>query len=166
VLPKKKTATRLENRDGFETGIQASKRPYVMEEQVGYLLRLANQRHTSLFMSKMVSGLTTTQFAALTKLHDVGRCSQNQLGRLTSIDNPTIKGVVGRLTAKGLLDIVVDPRDSRRRSISLSRKGRAVVKQGLPIAAAISEATISPISPREREVFLRLLRLIGKTASG
>lgn len=164
MLLKKKAARGLEKRGGFETVTQAS-RPYVMEEQVGYLLRLANQRHTSLFMSKMVDGLTTTQFAALTKLYEVGKCSQNQLGRLTSMDNPTIKGVVGRLTAKGLLDIVVDPRDSRRRSISLSRKGWAVVEKGIPIAAAISDATVSPISPRDREEFLRLLALIGKSAS-
>ena len=56
--------------------------PYVLDEQVGFLLRVAMQRHTAIFMSQMVDGLTQTQFAALAKLLEVGPCSQNHLGRL------------------------------------------------------------------------------------
>src|SRR5215813_5220824 len=76
---------------------------YVLDEQVGFLLRIATQRHTSLFMSRMVEGLTQTQFAALAKLLEVGPCSQNHLGRLIYLDAATIKGVVDRLRARGLV---------------------------------------------------------------
>ena len=55
---------------------------YVLDEQVGFLLRVAMQRHTSIFTSRMIDGLTQTQFAALAKLYEVGPCSQNHLGRL------------------------------------------------------------------------------------
>ena len=72
-------------------------------------------------MSNMIGDLTTTQFAALAKLHAMEKCSQNQLGRLTSMDAPTIKGVVDRLSVRGLVEIVTDPEDRRRRSISASR---------------------------------------------
>ena len=40
---------------------------YRLDDQVGFLLRVAMQRHTSIFMSKIVKGLTQTQFAALAK---------------------------------------------------------------------------------------------------
>ena len=70
---------------------------YVLDEQVGFLMRVAMQRHTSIFTSRMIEALTQTQFAALAKLYEVGPCSQNHLGRLIYLDAATIKGVVDRL---------------------------------------------------------------------
>jgi DNA-binding MarR family transcriptional regulator len=70
---------------------------YRLDDQVGFLLRVAMQRHTSIFMSRIIKGLTQTQFAALAKLREVGPCSQNQLGRLIYLDAATTKGVVDRL---------------------------------------------------------------------
>src|SRR3981189_399474 len=76
---------------------------YRLDDQVGFLLRVAMQRHTSIFMSRIVKGLTQTQFAALAKLREVGPCSQNQLGRLIYLDAATTKGVVDRLAARGFI---------------------------------------------------------------
>src|SRR6476661_5031219 len=63
---------------------------YVLDDQVGFLMRIAMQRHTSIFTSRMLEGLTQTQFAALAKLYEVGPCSQNHLGRLIYLDAATI----------------------------------------------------------------------------
>ncbi len=41
------------------------------------------------------------QFAALVRLDQQGAMSQNQLGRLASMDAATVKGVVGRLETLG-----------------------------------------------------------------
>jgi len=68
-----------------------------------FLLRVAMQRHTSIFMSRMIEALTQTQFAALSKLYEVGPCSQNHLGRLIYLDAATIKGVVDRLVTRGFV---------------------------------------------------------------
>jgi len=84
---------------------------YVLDEQVGFLLRVAMQRHTSIFTSRMIEALTQTQFAALSKLHEVGPCSQNHLGRLIYLDAATIKGVVDRLGRAAL-----SPRSMIRRT--------------------------------------------------
>src|SRR3972149_5970130 len=65
---------------------------YVLDEQVGFLLRVAMQRHTAIFTARMIEALTQTQFAALAKLYEVGPCSQNHLGRLIYLDAATIKG--------------------------------------------------------------------------
>jgi hypothetical protein len=54
--------------DPVETG------RYVLDEQVGFLMRIAMQRHTSIFTSRMIEALTQTQFAALAKLSEVGPC--------------------------------------------------------------------------------------------
>ena len=79
----------------------ASEGRYVLDDQAGFLMRVAMQRHTSIFTSRMVEGLTQTQFAALAKLYEVGPCSQNYLGRLIYLDAATIKGVVDRLDLRG-----------------------------------------------------------------
>src|SRR5690242_21714054 len=84
---------------------------YVLDDQVGFLLRVAMQRHTAIFTSRMLDSLTQTQFAALAKLYEVGACSQNQLGRLICLDAATIKGVVDRLSLRRLVTVVNDTVD-------------------------------------------------------
>ena len=50
--------------------------PYVLDEQVGFVLRQAQQRHTTIFAAEMIEDLTPTQWAALAKLRELGDCSQ------------------------------------------------------------------------------------------
>src|SRR5674476_1692447 len=93
---------------------------YALDEQIGFLLRVAMQRHTAILTSRMIEALTQTQFAALAKLHEVGPCSQNHLGRLIYLDAATIKGVVDRLGARGFITALNDPNDRRRRAVALT----------------------------------------------
>jgi DNA-binding MarR family transcriptional regulator len=99
---------------------------YVLDDKVGFLLRVALQRHTAIFTTRMIEGLTQTQFAALAKLHEVGPCSQNHLGRLIYLDAATIKSVVDRLGARGFITALNDPNDRRRRAVALTDRGRQV----------------------------------------
>lgn len=133
---------------------------YVLDRQIGFLLRLANQRHTGVFQSVMPGRLTPTQFAALAKLHETGPCSQNHLGRMTAMDAATVKGVIGRLRARGLVARRQDPQDRRRTVISLSKKGAALVPAALSAGRVISEKTLAPLSVNGRRTLLRLLRKI------
>src|SRR5450631_1673451 len=99
---------------------------YVLDEQIGFLLRVAMQRHTSIFTARMIEALTQTQFAALAKLNEVGPWSQNHLGRLIYLDTATIKGVVDRLVARGFVTSLNDPNDRRRRAVALTDRGDLV----------------------------------------
>ena len=104
---------------------------YKLEEQVGFALRVAQQRHTTLFAEMMIEALTPTQWAALAKLAECGAQSQNQLGRLTAMDASTIKGVIDRLTARGFTLTRSDPADSRRLLVDLTRdRGRNLRPRG------------------------------------
>ena len=131
---------------------------YVLDDQVGFLLRVAMQRHTSIFTTRMIEGLTQTQFAALANLAEVGPCSQNHLGRLIYLDAATIKGVVDRLGARGLLTALNDPNDRRRRAVALTERGRQVTQAAQPVAAEITAATLAPLSAEEQRLVARLLR--------
>ena len=133
-------------------------RRYVLDDQVGFLMRVAMQRHTSIFMSRMIGGLTQTQFAALAKLYEVGPCSQNHLGRLIYLDAATIKGVVDRLGVRGLVTALGDPTDRRRRAVALTEQGRAVTEEATVVAAEITAATLEPLTADERRTAVRLLK--------
>lgn len=131
---------------------------YVLDDQVGFLMRIAMQRHTSIFMSQMIEGLTQTQFAALAKLYEVGPCSQNYLGRLIYLDAATIKGVVDRLHLRGFVTALNDPTDRRRRAVALTDRGRRATEAAMLIAAKITAATLTPLTAEEQRVVVKLLR--------
>jgi MarR family transcriptional regulator, lower aerobic nicotinate degradation pathway regulator len=134
-----------------------ARQPYLLDEQVGFLMRVAMQRHTAIFMSRMVKGLTQTQFAVLARLLEVGPSSQNHLGRLVCLDAATIKGVVDRLRARGLVTTCNDPRDRRRRAVALTQAGRRTTLAAVAAARGISTATLDPLTERERWLLARLL---------
>lgn len=134
---------------------------YLLEEQVGFLLRIAQQRHSNIFTSEMIENLTAPQFSALVKLMQLGPLSQNHLGRLIYLDVATIKGVVGRLRARGLVTAKDDPRDARRHMIEPTAAGRRLVEAAIPVAARITARTLEPLSEKEQETFLHLLKKLG-----
>lgn len=137
--------------------VKPAKPAYVLDEQVGFILRQVWQRHSSIFARDIGTNLTPTQWAALSKLAETGPCSQNQLGRLTAMDVATIKGVIDRLTARGLTETSQDPEDGRRLLVSLTRAGQQLAEKVAPNALAITRETLAPLEPRERELLMALL---------
>src|SRR5215471_13685903 len=134
----------------------ASDGRYVLDDQAGFLMRVAMQRHTSIFTSRMIEGLTQTQFASLAKLYEVGPCSQNHLGRLIYLDAATIKGVVDRLSVRGFVTATNDLNDRRRRAVELTDEGRRVTEAAIKVAAKITADTLVPLTEEERHTIARL----------
>ena len=137
--------------------VKPSKPLYVLDEQVGFILRQVWQRHSSIFSRAIGTNLTPTQWAALSKLAETGPCSQNQLGRLTAMDVATIKGVIDRLTARGLTETSQDPDAGRRVLVSRTRAGQQLAEKLAPNAIAITRETLAPLDAKEREMLMALL---------
>lgn len=133
---------------------------YYLQEQVGFVLRKAHQRHVAIFASH-IGDLTPPQFAALAKLHEIGETSQNQLGQLIAMDAATVKGVIDRLKARNLVTLSRHEGDKRRLLVSLTPQGRDTVLALIPKAQAITEETLAPLSAKEMAI---LLKLLGKLA--
>lgn len=132
---------------------------YKLEDQVGHLMRRANQRHAAIFFEGLNDQqLTPMQFAVLVKIGDEEEVSQNRLGRLAAMDPATVQGVVRRLKERALIDARPDPDDGRRSLWRLSETGEALVVATVPIAEQITEKTLEPLSKSERSNFLALLR--------
>ncbi len=131
-------------------------RPYNLDEQIGYVLRRVTQRHLAIF-SEAIPEVTTTQFAVLARLAEIGPLSQNHLGRATAMDAATIKGVVDRLSRLGFVATAADPDDRRRLTVTLTPEGAQLFEARKATALDISRDTLAPLEPAERTVLLALL---------
>lgn len=129
---------------------------YALDDQVGYLLRRVTQRHLAIF-AEAIPDVTTTQFAVLARLAQMGPLSQNHLGRETSMDAATIKGVVDRLSKLGLTATRPDPDDRRRLTVSLTDQGARLFATRVQTGLNVSASTLAPLDPEEQAVFLALL---------
>jgi DNA-binding MarR family transcriptional regulator len=139
----------------------ATENGYHVTEQVGHLLRKAYQRHLSIFQSNASDpDLTSVQFVTLCALHDLGPSSQVELVKATSVDQATIRGIVERLKARGLVDLSKDKIDGRKVVISLLPRGEALLEEMYPRAYLISEETVARLNSAERIALLFLLRKI------
>nr|WP_305123384.1 MarR family transcriptional regulator [Roseomonas sp. GC11] len=133
--------------------------PYSLDHSVGHLLRRAHQRHAALFQDRgAVGGLTSTQFATLLKLAELGRATQNALGRAVALDPATIQGVVARLRDRGLVEVGRDPLDRRTVVLSLAPAGEAVLAEAVAQGRRANEQLLAALSPEERGALIRLLR--------
>ena len=131
---------------------------YILEEQIGFLLRLAQQRHTALFAECFDNDMTPTQWAVIAKLKQIGECSQNLLGRHTAMDVATIQGVVERLKRRDILVSQPDPEDRRRVVLRLSENGKALYESKRKNALEATLATLAPLNVVERKQLGALLR--------
>ena len=135
-----------------------SRRKYVLEDQVGFMLRKANQRHRTIFSRMITPKVAPAQLATLVKLGTDGPIHQNRLGRLVAMDSATITGVVNRLAQRGWVRSGPDDDDARLSVIDLTEAGRLALDLLLPQAAQITKATLSPLNADESKTFLALLK--------
>jgi MarR family transcriptional regulator, lower aerobic nicotinate degradation pathway regulator len=133
---------------------------FVLEDQVGFLLRAVSQRNTALFAKGMVAGLTRVQFATIAKLLEIGFCSQNELGRLILLDRATIKGVVSRLRKRGFIQVLPDANDRRQHVLGLTKLGQRTAQRAVAVAPGITEKMLERLNAAERKQIVKLLRKI------
>ena len=141
---------RLSNRDC------QSDENYQLDQQVGFLLRRANQRHLSIF-STHIGEFTPMQFAALAKLCELGAASQNDLGRRTAMDAATIMGVIERLKKRELVEVGRDPNDQRRVLLTPTPLGQKTYNSLVEAAKRVTNETLSPLTAYEQAKFLSFL---------
>ncbi len=133
---------------------------YDLDNQIGFRLRLAMQKHTDIFFKNMDVGLTQAQFAAMAHLQTTGACSQNQLGRSVGLDTASMVGVIRRLKARKLISIVKNKEDRRRVIIDLTASGRVLVVKAMKMGTRANEQTLSPLTSAQRKQLVSLLSLL------
>lgn len=131
---------------------------YILDEQVGFLMRIAGQRHSVIFQQQVPLDLTPPQFSVLIKVLELGSCSQNELGRRTAMDVATIKGVIDRLRTRKLVTVRSDLKDKRRFVVEPTEETKSYADLLKQAGLLISDLTLDPLTTKERDLFLKLLK--------
>lgn len=149
ILDKKEPVARL----------RAPKAKYRLDASAGHLLRLAHQRYQSMFQECAAGlGLTGPQFATLLRLSELGRATQNHLGRLAGMDSATVQGVVRRLIERGLMGTANDPLDRRMRVLTITEAGETLLREAQEAGMRANDALLAPLSTPDRAQLLLLLQ--------
>ncbi len=135
---------------------------YDLQNNIGFLLRTTNQYAVSRFNSYMkdvmlINNVTTTQFAVITTIFRFPKISFSELSTYTSVDQPTLNGLVKRLVDRGILTSVVNEDDKRFRQISLTEKGNQLAQDLVRHGNTIGDYIASHLTTKEERSLCRLL---------
>ncbi len=159
VLPEQETS--IVNALSTGTNVQPLRKASsaALDDQIGHLLRCAHKRASAIFASILSNHqLTPPQYFAMVRLSEVGRLSQNHLGRLTAMHPATIQGVIQRLCERGFITRTPDRNNRRRIILQLTPSGSAAVEALQSQMIETDDAILAPLSAGERELFLGFLK--------
>jgi MarR family transcriptional regulator, lower aerobic nicotinate degradation pathway regulator len=124
----------------------------------GFLLRRAHQISAAIFLEE-ASGLnlTTTQYGAMIVLRARGSLDQVGIATLVGIDRSTTALVVGKLEESGYIERRDDEVDKRRKIITLSKAGHAILARVAKPAQRARERALEAFSEKDAATFLTLL---------
>lgn len=124
----------------------------------GFLLRRAHQISAALFLEEAAGlGITTTQYGTMVVLRARGSLDQVGIATLVGIDRSTTALVVSKLEEAGYIERRDDAVDKRRKIITLSKSGRAVLDRAAKPAQRARERALEPFSAKDAAKFLALL---------
>ncbi len=103
------------------------------------------------------------QYAALQTVANHPGIDQRTLARTIALDASTTGGVVDRLEARGWLERKTAPEDRRARQLALTEDGVQLLREAVPAMLGAQELILEPLTERQREQFMKLLRLLVDT---
>jgi MarR family transcriptional regulator, temperature-dependent positive regulator of motility len=102
-------------------------------------------------------GMRRPKFATLFCLAHLGTLAARDIGVLSGIPKNSLSRAVNELLREGRIKRAVDDADSRRGLLSLTREGRRIYEQILPMFLKRQAQMMAPLTPAERTQFDRLL---------
>lgn len=137
------------------------------DETVGHLIRLAQQRHTLLWMREMGADLDVTgpQYALLSAISASEGIDQRSAGESASLDKSSTADIVARLEGQGWIRVGRDPADGRRKTLFLMPLARAALCEVTRRAAVVQERLLDLVPSAWRKDFVDVLRRVAYTGA-
>ncbi|MEV7008132.1 MarR family transcriptional regulator [Streptosporangium sp. NPDC051022] len=140
--------------------MSGNERP-AFERGTGFLLaRLGSLTARSWTAFLTEHDLTQTQYSILTTLKEQGPIGQRHLAELIAVDARNIVPVLDSLAARGLVERRTHDTDRRRRTITLTDGGNALLDAFAAAAATEQDRFLFALPHREREHLNHLLRTL------
>lgn len=110
------------------------------------------------------AGLSFSQVNTLMRLHHSGACGVSDIGDHLGITSAASSQMVERLVGQGLLERSEDPQDRRGKQITLTDKGRALIRQSVEARSRWLEELTASLTLEEQEQITRALILLTEAA--
>jgi DNA-binding MarR family transcriptional regulator len=124
----------------------------------GFLLRKAHQVAVAIFMEEVGKlALTPPQHNVLSALLANPGCHQTEIGRIVGYDRATVGPVLAGLESRGLVERSGSADDRRRKTLTLTRKGRSLLDASNAAMDRINQRLLEPLAMHERPMFIALL---------
>lgn len=107
-------------------------------------------------------GLTIPEWRIMAVLGETPGLSARDVAARTAMDKVQVSRAVASLIEGGRVERTPDDDDGRVGHLELTRAGRAVYDQIVPLALRLEEQFLSTLSQTERKLFDRLLVKLGK----
>jgi DNA-binding MarR family transcriptional regulator len=128
------------------------------ERQPGFLIRRLHQIHSALFADEAEGlDITPPQYGVLSVVAAQPGLDQSAIAEEIGVDRATLASVVARLEAAGFVRRTVAKTDRRQKLLSLTPRGRTILARMQGPVQRAQERILEPLSPKDREQFLKLL---------
>ena len=132
-----------------------------LENMLGFNLRLAQEASFAAFARRTgQSDLRPGRFAILRIIAANSGLSQTALSAAAGRDKSTLTPALADLEKRGLIQRRRAPQDRRSYALFVTAEGEAVLRELSGHAAAPDAALDALVGPKQREVFLAILRRI------
>ncbi len=129
-----------------------------LNNSLGYLINfLSLTMKRSLDERLKDINVTVHQFGILLLISKRTNLTQKEIAAQTHGDEPSTARLMNRLQEKDFIKRVSDKKDKRKKLVSLTSKGEALLETLLPHAMNINTEFTSVLEEEERETLLRLL---------
>lgn len=131
----------------------------ILHDKPGHLIRRLQQIAVAIFMTEAKAfEITPVQYAALLAIDLHPGIDQTALVSIIAFDKSTIGDVLERLAAKGLVHRIQGKQDRRTKVLKITPAGRRLLRKIEPAVESAQDLILSPLKPREREQFMRLMK--------
>ncbi|MFJ9125618.1 MarR family winged helix-turn-helix transcriptional regulator [Streptomyces sp. NPDC102340] len=135
--------------------------PGTIRDLPSWLLGRAAARGRALVADALAEqGLKMWHHVVLSAVSDWGPVAQADLVRGVGLDPKDMVGVLNDLEAAGLVERAPDRRDRRKNAVTITAEGVRLVGTCEAAARAANAELLAPLSPRERERFMDMLRRV------
>lgn len=131
------------------------------ESSLMHLMRRAGQFSTTCWTQSVDTGLSAVQYAILVVLAEETVCDQQTLGNRAGFDKATGTYVIDRMNKSGLLHVETDPENRRRKRVSMTEEGEAMLTQMVAQAKNAEKLIASGLDAQDIADLKRLLSKIG-----
>lgn len=126
-----------------------------------HLVRRAGQHSTFCWSQSVDTGLSAVQYAILVVLAEESACDQQTLGQRAGFDKATGTYVIDRMNKSGLLNVVTDVNNRRRKLVSMTAEGEVMLNRMIEQAKSAEKMITTGLNSQDIADLKRLLSKLG-----